>query len=346
MNRKLLTLAVGAALTAGPTLIAHADLRIGGFAQVELAREKTKNAAGATALTATTVEDNSRGRFWLDADEDLGGGLKGIMHFEFRVDTTGNCGLETGGATCNSKLGNLREKWVGLQSGFGTIKLGSLRQPYKYAGGVLWDQFFDTNLQAPDNGGMSGTAFGHANFFDNALGYYSPSFGGVTFNVAYSFDDVNDTANGQSADDGDYSASVEWKGLGGDLHVIAARSEDQNNALGASQNSRAHNKAGAKYTFLKNYSVIGQYEKIDNDAKTLDQKVYFLGFNATFGNVLAVLHWGKTKDDITNNDTDYLAVGGWYKFSKSFDALAGYRKTSVDNGNEDTVFTVGLRKGF
>ncbi len=349
MNTKLLAVAVGATLSAVPLWV-QAGVSVGGIAQVEISREETQNAAGATTAKNTTVEDNSRGRFWITADEDLGGGLKGLAHFEFRVDTTGSCGLETGGAACGTGGGaqNIREKWVGLQGGFGTIKLGSVRQPYKYAGGVLWDVFFDTNLQAPDTGGMSGTAFGHANFFDNSILYVSPTWGGLFFHAAYVFDDVNvvNAAGGSSTDDGDYSAAVEWKGLGGDLHLVAARSEDQNNALGATGNNRALNKVGAKFNFLKDYSIIGQYETIDNDAKTLDQTIQFLGFNAKIGNVLAALHWGKTKDDITHNDTDYLAIGAWYNFSKTFMVLGGYRSTEVDNGNEDQVWSVGMRKAF
>jgi predicted porin len=347
MNMKLVTVAVGASLSAMP-LWAQAGVSVGGIAQVEIAREETRNAAGATTSSVTTVEDNSRGRFWITADEDLGGGLKGLAHFEFRVDTTGSCALETGGAACGTGAAqNFREKWVGLQGGFGTLKFGSVRQAYKYAGGALWDVFYDTNLTALGTGGMSGGPFGHGDFFDNSVAYVSPAFGGVIFSLTYSFDDVTPTnaAGGSTADDGDYSAAVEWKGMGGDLHLIAARSEDQNNALGAT-NNRTLNKVGAKFNFLKDYSVIGQYETNENDANTVDEKIHFLGLHAKFGNILAVLHWGKTQNDITNNDTDYLAVGAWYNFSKTFMVLGGYRTTEVDNGNEDKIWTVGMRKAF
>ncbi len=284
MNTKLLAVAVGATLSAVPLWV-QAGVSIGGIAQVEISREETQNAAGATTAKNTTVEDNSRGRFWITADEDLGGGLKGLAHFEFRVDTTGSCALETSlptGACGTGASTNFREKWVGLQGGFGTLKLGSVRQAYKYAGGALWDVFYDTNLTALGTGGMSGTPFGHGDFFDNSAAYVSPSFGGATFSLTYSFDDVNvvNASGGSTADDGDYSAAIEWKGLGGDLHLVAGRSEDQNNALGATGNNRALNKVGAKFSFLKDYAIIGQYETIDNDAKTLDQKVQFLGFNA------------------------------------------------------------------
>jgi len=215
MHKKLLTLAVGAALTAGPILIAQADVKIGGFAQVEIARENHNR------VESTTTEDNARGRFWITADEKIGA-LTGLAHFEFRVDTTGVCGLETGGGGtggCAANAANTREKWVGLQGGFGTVKLGSVRSPYKYAGGITWDSFGATNLEARGNGGMFGGTFAQNNFFDNSVAYTSPNFGGVTFGVTYSFDDVStDAATAQTvqADDGDYSAAVEWKTKFGD----------------------------------------------------------------------------------------------------------------------------------
>ena len=168
MNKKLLAVAIGAALST-PMLV-QADVKVGGMAQVEIAYEETETTTGAAptvTVSNTTTEDNSRGRFWITADEDLGNGMKGLAHFEFRVDTTGVCESEAGGSTCgttdnvagagaNETGANVREKYVGLQTKLGTVKLGSIQQPYKYAGGVKWDAFVTTNLEARGNGGMSG----------------------------------------------------------------------------------------------------------------------------------------------------------------------------------------------
>ena len=384
MNKKLLAVAIGAALGVSPMLAQAANLgvtavgadevkhpvgfQVGGMAQVEIAREEvsTKTAGVTADVHTTTVEDNSRGRFWIAADEDLGGGMRAMAHFEFRVDTTGVCALETGGSTCAAANANTREKWVGLKTGIGTVKLGSIQAPYKYAGGVKWDAFVTTNLEARGNGGMSGGVFGHNNFFDNSVAYTSPSFAGVSFGLAYSFDDVNDTTNGQTADDGDYSAAVEWNGkFGGGfgIHLIGALSHNADNRIAvtpANSDVADQTKIGAKFTFAKNFAVIAQYEML-TDARVVggidrtDDKVLFLAFNATIGPVLAAIQYGKTEQGgaATNNDIDYVALGAFYNFSKTFNVFTGYRITdsqqtlaAVDNGVETKVLTFGMRKVF
>jgi predicted porin len=366
INKKLLSLAIGATLGAVP-LWAQAGVTVGGMAQVEIAREETQNAAGATTRKATTVEDNTRGRFWISADEDLGGGLKGLAYLEFGVDTTGSCALEaslpTGACGTAANFGNVREKWVGLKSGLGTVKLGSNRTAYKYYGGVFWDAFVTTNLEARGNGGMSAGAFGQNNYFDNSLRYESPEWAGFSFEFTYGFEDVVTATTTTTADDGDYSIGVQWKGLGGNLHLVAARSEDQNNAAGAAGdlNVEERNKLGVKYSFLKNYTVLAQFERMKNGAGTTDADVWFLGFQARFGNILGVVQAGNTDGRIAAStpalaagtcgtgasvDCDYLAIGGLYYFSKTFHLTGGYRQTEVDNGIEDKVWAIGMRKLF
>ena len=352
MNKKLLTLAVGAAITAGPMLIAQADVKIGGFAQVEITRVEVDNAAGVTTSKVTDSTDASRGRFWITADEDLGGGMKGLAHFEFRVDTTGNCALEAGGsgATGGSNCGtaassfNTREKYVGLKTNWGTVKLGSNQMAYKYYGGVKYDPFVTTVLEARGNGGMIGGVFGANNFADNSLRYESPTFAGVSFEGTYGFDDVPTAAS--TFNDGDYSLGVQWTGLGGALHIAGAINEDQDNTPAA--NNQNWGKIAAKYEFIKGHSIAGQYEQTDNDNNTIDSKTWFVGYHGKFGNVRPVAQIGKTENQLAviNPDTDYFAVGIWYDMSKTFNLLAGYRQTEVDGGNETQVISVGMRKGF
>lgn len=385
MNKKLLAVAIGAALSASPMLVQAANLtvagssdevkhpvglQIGGMVQVEIANEEAEQTSAAGVITnvgdQTTVEDNSRGRFWIAADEDLGGGMRAMAHFEFRVDTTGVCESEGGGSTCNTGS-NVREKWVGLKTNLGTVKLGSVRSPYKYAGGVNWDAFVTTNLEARGNGGMSGGVFGQNNFFDNSLNYTSPTFAGVSLGVTYSFDDVaatstNGGGNGSTADDGDYSAAVEWKSNFG-LHLIGAYSHNADNTSPAPGTGVEADqiKLGAKFTFAKNFSVIGQYETIEGAATTggvanVDDKVLFLAFHANLGPVLAAIQYGKTEQGGagTNSDFDYLALGAFYNFSKTFNVFTGYRITESEQtlpagtlaATETKVFTLGMRKVF
>ncbi|MBI5612292.1 MAG: porin [Gammaproteobacteria bacterium] len=354
MKKKLLVLAVGATITAGPMMLAQADVKVGGFAQVEIGRTEVDNAAGATTSKTTDSADASRGRFWITADEDLGGGMKGLAHFEFRVDTTGNCGLELGGTTCSTaaSAANTREKYVGLKTNWGTVKLGSNKTAYKYYGGVNYDPLVTTLLEARGHGGMIGGVFGQNNFADNSLRYESPTWAGVSFEVTYGFDDAPTTAS--TFDDGDYSVGVQWKGDAGGvgLHFFGSRNVNQDNT--AADNETTWDKIGGQVKFMKDHAVSFQYETTENDANTVDSSTYFIGYHGKFGSVRPVVQYGKTKDSTstctagnnTNNDCTYIAVGAWYDLSKTFNLLAGYRKTDIDNGNETTVWSVGMRKGF
>jgi major outer membrane protein P.IB len=348
MNKKLLTVAIGATLSAIP-MWAQAGVSVGGFAQVEIAREEVDNAAGANITSATTVADNSRGRFWITADEDLGGGMKGLAHFEFRVDTTGSCGLELGGSSCSTaaSAANTREKYVGLKGGFGTVKLGSNRTAYKYYGGTSWDPFVTTLLEARGNGGMIGGVFGQNNFADNSLRYESPTWGGFSFEFTYGFEDISSATTTTTFDDGDYSVGVQWKGMGGALHLIAAHNENQNNAAGAT-NNQTWDKVGVQFKFMKDHAVALQYETTENDNNTIESNTWFIGYQGKFGNIRPVVQFGNTENELAavNPDTSYVAAGIWYDFSKTFNVLAGYRKTEVDGGNETTIWSVGMRKGF
>ena len=339
MNKKLLVAAVGAALTAGPMMAVYADVKVGGHAQVEFASEETDNIA--TPTDQNTVEDNGRGRIWITANEDLGGGLKGLAHYEFKLDTTGEGGFDSD----NKKSNNIREKWVGLQGGFGTLKFGSVKSPYKYAGGVAWDAFVTTNLEARGNGGMLGGVFAHNNFFDNSVNYQSPNFGGLTFGVTYSIDEAP-AAGLATAEDGDLAAAVEWKG--GGLHLIAALASDDGTFGGgtpapADAADTDNTKLGARYDF-GNFSVMGQLENMDVDGGT-ETDVLFLGLQAKMGNWLWALQFGNTDVD-GGAETDYLAFGGFYNFSKTFSAFGGFRNTEVEDGAETDVLTFGLRKIF
>lgn len=347
MKQKLLCAAITSAMAGVVAVPAWADVKVGGHAQVELSQEENTVPTGKTGnFKGQTVEDNSRGRFWITADEDLGNGMKGLAHYEFRVDTTGECGLEAGGAKCLTGSPNIREKYVGLQSGVGTIKLGSVRSPYKYAGGVLWDAFVTTNLEARGQGGMTGGVFGHNNFMDNSINYTTPTMSGLVVSTTYTPDDA--TTGASTATSGDAAAAVEWKGAG--LHAIGAWS--RNNVVDA--NDVESVKLGIRGNFGM-ISAMVQGENTQDRNNTIDTDTLFLGLQAKFGRVTGVVQLGQTKPKFTVpggappggllDATDYQAVGGFYNFSKTFSAFGGYRNTETAT-YQNRALSVGLRKVF
>ena len=131
------------------------------------------------------ILDNAQGRVGLKAAEDLGDGMTGLAKFEFKADTSDN-------TTSGSNISlTARESLVGLKAGWGQLELGNLKSAYKYYGGVKYDPFVSTTLEARGNGGMSGSssygkssalgtggplpnvssAYGHNGFLKQMLGY-------------------------------------------------------------------------------------------------------------------------------------------------------------------------------
>lgn len=397
MNKKLLTIAIGATLSAAPMLVAQADVKVGGHAQVEAYSASAQCNVGTTAAGAGIFSgsgicaaanspgaraqgliDNARGRFWITADEDLGAGLKGLAHFEFSVDTANNGQALTAGnsaspydATPRGFDARSREKYVGLSGGFGAIKLGNQHGVYKRMGGVRWDPFNATVLEARGNGGQSGSAdvnagFAHNGFIPGAIKWESEKLLGeiVSLEVLYaphkSSNGAGDTGTGN-----DYQAGVSIKPIK-NLEIIAAHSNNKQQPDGVANQDQKANKVGARFSFLSMHTVFAQYEKTDmNDSAAAsvptsagittavvgDGTYLLLGYSLKLGNLGVVLQGGKHEREITGTDleTDYAATGVTYNFSKTTRSWLGYRQSEATQGaatNEQKVVALGLRKDF
>jgi predicted porin len=203
MNKKLLSLAVAAALVAPAAAMAEATLY--GKLNVSLDYADVKNVVlptygyaedangniildqngNPTWVQTAPGEDfdgwgmsgngyipgvNRSNRLGVKGSEDLGGGLKAIYQVELGInlnDTNSNV-LNNGDAI------TYRNTFVGLAGGFGTALVGRHDTPLKISTGKL-DLFADTMA---DYNGTVGFRDLRA---DNVVAYISPSFSGFTF---------------------------------------------------------------------------------------------------------------------------------------------------------------------
>ncbi|HEB54997.1 MAG TPA: porin [Gammaproteobacteria bacterium] len=332
MYRKLIAFAVTSALMA--PLAAQADAKpkveFYGQLQVEVAKQDSKG------VSATVVDDNKRGRLGVKASEDLGDGMKAIAQFEWQVDTS------DANATDGRRIG-----MVGLQGSFGTITSGSLMSPYKYTGGVKYDPFVTTFLEARSKGGMSGKiesaiaakatgmpdskgSFGHHSFIHNAVSY-SIKHKSLSFSIVYSPDQQGDARGA----DGDYATALKYKR--GSMESFIAATNDASNKMRAT-------KVGGRYTTGK-HAIMGQYEKID--AAGTNVGVLFMGYHYMLGKNMLVAQLGNTSiDQVGKDDIKYYALGVIHMFSKRTRLFTGYRNTDNGDANKDSAFSVGLRFDF
>lgn len=347
-NKKLLTMAIGATLIA-PGLAAQADVKIYGQIYGELASEKK----GTTFSGTTQDDDQGNGRLGVLVSEDLGNGLKAIGNIEWSVDVSDNCAAPSAtGTSCavfTKRVGN-----VGIAGGFGEIAMGTFHVAYKTTGGVLYDPFVATSLQARpgtptsnvSGGGMSGSDFGHGAYVDHMVQYKTPNFGGFTAQVQYSFDEgTSGTATGNK---GDTAVGLKYGTKDWEVIWAYAKDADTDNNKSNGKTDKSNKKIGGKVKFGA-FTVAGQYE-YDAQLGTLDAadgKYLFLSGAYQIGAWTPVLNYGKYNADAANKDATYTALGVKYAFSKNATGILGYRKTNADDNTKDTKSTVlGLELKF
>ena len=313
MKHSLIALAVGAASSAAVvTPAAAGDVTVYGRAQVEIAvlsnqQEGTTcdapNQGPSTSCDGIDILDNAQGRVGFKASEDLGHGMKGLAKFEFKADTADN---DTWSA---------RESLVGLKAGWGQVELGNLKSAYKYYGGVKYDPFVSTTLQARGNGGMSGSpkygkssaissipvntpadpaddpntmssAYGHNGFLKNQLGYQYTG-GPIKFRVTY----------GLREGSGDYSLGLMYKVDKWEIFGAAVSTGDVYNDGGNGDDLKdfMSYKLGGAFK-LGAHKFMAQYEQhsatAESGGEDFEPTHMFLGWNMKMGKNVFVVQGG------------------------------------------------------
>ncbi len=351
MNKKLIAMAVGAALAA--PMAANAGVTVYGHFQVEIASVDNKgygenNTGGARTGIAggesgIKMKDNKRGRLGFKVSEDLGGGLKGLAKFEWQIDTP-NGNIADGA----------REGWVGLKGGWGEFKAGRVKTPYKYTGGVKYDPFVTTYLEARKSGGMLGGAYGQNSFWNQSISYKN-KWGGFGLWVIYGLDegDGAGASAGSGGTMGAISASVKYAAKNWEVFAAYNSADGNVNGSGGSivttGNDRTVTKFGGQIKFAGAHTISAQYEMDDPYGSNNDGTIYFIGYQFKMGKNILAAQYGNTDYDpgTTTADATYYALGVIHKFSKKTRAFVGYRNTDGDAANNDlSVFSAGLRVDF
>jgi len=379
MNKKLIAIAVAASFAA--PMAAQAEPTVYGNLQVEVADIDdggTKQAdadTGAAGSSYMGTDDNKRGRLGLKGSEDLGGGMSAIYNFEWQVETT------QGQVNDGTRVG-----MVGIKAGFGTIMAGSLKTPYKYYGGVKYDPFVTTYLEARSRGGMSGKAadagfstkgsFGHHGFMTDAIGYKG-KFGAVEVWANTSLDEKG----GAKGADGDINAGVKFSG--GNFEAFVAMASNDSVTQGgydAQDDGTANDAIAGDYSATKfggmfkmgphkikaqiesteatitrvDVGDTGTFATVTGTSGTWESDFIFLGYEMAMGKNVIVVNYGtrESTSGAYTEDQDYLAVGVIHKLSKKTRAFVGY-STSETSDNEvgskavdASVTSLGLRVDF
>ncbi len=359
MNKKLVTLAVAAALAApaiaSADAILYGKLNVGinyidqneGFKGWGLSdNQVVKNAFNNQYLGIynpfITTPQGPSNRLGVKGSEDLGNGLKAIYQIElgFSISDSNNNGA------VNNETISMRNTFVGLAGNFGTVLMGRHDTPLKISTGPL-DLFADTLADNNNTVGFQDLRV------DNAVAYISPSFSGFQFAGAvhagggsYAFGGYNNESDSLAEayslaaiyKNGPWYASLAYEGIDaemspnalgyspcvvGDTVVLAKCGSENWNKL----------RVGLGILDWNGFTLTGIYENWQNGMFTDGQSADLWNVQAgyTFGQFMIKAGYGSNSQ---SGDTVFSAGGYTYE-------NVGYKAYAVDDYNFKTwVFGV------
>ena len=324
MQKKLIAMAIGATLAAAPLVSAQADVKLRGMLQVDLVSVD----GGKFDNTIQQGDAGGRSRVFIDASKDLGNGMKAFGRYAWKTDPS------------NGSQISARDQWVGLKGGWGAVKFGRQPTPYKMNGGVKWDPYAASFLEARRSGGMSGDSKGHNGFENDIIQYGTPKFAGIKFQVGYIADENATGDKDKPAQNGTFLFG--GTGVWGPISAIAAYQNFKQKAVGtvAGKDDVKQGKVGIRYK-ANGLTAALQYEDVDNVGSIRvngnklagtpkSGKITFLNLGYKFGNTLIAGNYGMVDADDGGQDVDYFSIGATYFFAKKVRAVFGYAQTETD----------------
>lgn len=352
MNKKLLTLAVSAALVSGPMLagVAKADVKIYGKVHVSVDYIDPKGPGDATTTAGTsstsrrsTHVSSNASRWGLDISEKLGGGMTAIAKLEQALYADGEDNTQTSHA-----------RYVGLSSKFGTLSAGIHESSFKLVGRTveLFPEYIGdarniTVMGAlaaaqpaynTDNNGSTGWEQRPA----NSIQYATPVLNGFKVIYLYSADAV---AAATAEDNRRRLDDIAVTYTKGPLYVGLSRQTHRFNTVTDGGNpTEKGTRLGASYNF-GTFKVVALYQDLKDlggtasGASAVNRKAWGLGGAYTAGNnVFKVQYYkaGKLSNFSAGTSGDNTGATMWalgwdHLFSKTTKAYVAYAKTDNES---------------
>jgi len=349
MNKKLLSLAVGAALASAP-LFAQADTVLYGKVHVSI---DAPDADVTGAQDDTNIQTNSS-RLGIKGSEDLGNGLAAIYQYETRVDVTDS----PNGAT---PFDGSRNSFIGLKGGFGTVLFGRHDTPMKDVSRA-YDLFGD---QIGDSRNILTGGFDPR--WNNSVRYMTPKMGAFSAEAQYSVDTGGTTNNDNNDDDG---FSVNGRFDGGMFDIMVGY--EQNNRSGAIPAGQTDDTSAFRVGGGVNFDpfrivALWQSNSDEGYAAGADRDMYGIGASMAMGNNRIKLQYyvADDVDGTASSGAEQISIGLDHKFSKRTTAYVAYATMDNDtnagfvpwggghqldvasaNGADPSVFSVGMIHSF
>jgi predicted porin len=335
MQKKLLGIAIAAALANGA--FAQTNVTVYGVVDLGLSHDNNGGAAGSVTRLDSGILNGSRLGFI--GTEDLGGGLSASFTLEngFSAD---NGNLGQGGRLFG------RQAWLGLNGGFGSVRLGRQNTPV-YANSLTFDPF--VNALAGDSARLFNYSGART---DNAISYNYDA-NGVRAQLMYGFGE----AAGNSSSGRTIAGFAGYKN--GPIDVVltyTGNNDVTGNVTGKTTMVGGNYNFGPAAVYLAyawNKDVIAPSGVV---AAGADTRNALLGVAVPFGAGTFKASYIKLSDKATSNaDANQIAIGYVHDLSKRTALYTSFSRTANDGGakyNTDTggatdkLFDVGIRHKF
>lgn len=312
------------------TLYGLLDVSTGSFQNAGAAR--VKEVAGGKLSTSYVGFRGS---------EDLGGGLRAEFALEqfLRADT-GTNGRFTGDAFY------ARNAFVGLQGGFGSVRLGR-NTTLLFVSTLVFNAFGDSfgfspairQLFTPN----MGQAFLGDTGWNNSVLYGSPRLGGLTVQAL-----INAGEGASGATGSNLSASALY--FAGPLGAAVAWQRVKNGAVAAPAGWRDQDtvQVGASYGF-GTVKLFGQFTRVSTQASVnTDADLYGIGASVPLAGGRLIAQYGRATADLgaAKNTSQTASAGYVHDLSKRtelYGALMNDRLTARSSGN---TVAAGMRHRF
>lgn len=328
MNKKLLAMAIAAAMAAPAAAMADATV----YGKVHVAIDLVGGdsiedlGGGAEADYGQLQVVSNSSRLGVKGSEDLGNGLTALWQYEVTANVTESGDLFGGG----------RNSFVGLSGGFGTLLVGRHDTPVK---GVsrkyeLFPEYVGDSRSILNVGAVAGYDLRTP----NTIAYVLPKMGNFSAIVGYVTDHDKAGTSGTSKDDGNfdaYSLAAGYDGgmwtadLGYEVHNI----EDPGVAGASDSESVLRLGAGVKFGAAR---VVALYQQVtdQNFVDGNDRTAYGVGasYDLGGGNVIKAQYYlADESDEGSDNGASMFALGFDHKFTKRTTVYLAYAATANDD---------------
>ena len=341
MNKKLLTLAVAAAMVS-PLAVQAAGSGPTVYGQVHASVENWDDDSQNSDVWNV---QSRQSRFGIKGDEDLGNGLSAIYKMEFEVDIDDNQSRATEAAIDNVTS---RNQYVGLaHKNMGTLLLGRHDSPMKFMT-ISRDQFNTTLGDWNEVTGNSGVTAARDRRVSDAILYKSPNFNGFEAAAMVSPGE-SQTADGLA--DGITSLGARY--VNGPIYVGAAWEQSDFDTGVAGFDEETTWRLAASYD-IAGFKVSGMYEDNEDVAgANVDGETWQLALSYKFGNtVVKGMYQEGEEDNVGAADDEYeaFAVGVDHHLSNRTRVYAVYTETDDEtsgaSNNDVDAFGAGIIHKF